>query len=116
MRSPGALIPIALLWALPTAVADETLYRYEGDVLPYDESAGWLIADACEDECTESLEKGHFVLHWTEARDLVNNHYWIAQPPEEPPPLPLGGMAVSLQPPEGAELLHLRCDLRRSVR
>ena len=26
-------------------LADEVIYRYEGDVVPYDESEGWFIND-----------------------------------------------------------------------
>ena len=68
-------------------LADEVLYQYEGDVYPYDPSAGWLIADPCEDRCTETVdtENGHFVLEWPEVGGVVNYHYWIAEPPDEPP-------------------------------
>ncbi len=68
------------------ARADELLYCYEGDVVPYDESAGWIVADACDDPCSESVEDGHFVLRWPYAGNLANYHLWITQPPQEPPP------------------------------
>jgi hypothetical protein len=72
--------------AAMSARGDEVLYRYEGDVLPYDESAGWLIYNYCEDECNELLEDGHFVLFWPEAGDSANYSSRIAEPPEAPPP------------------------------
>ena len=46
------------------ALADEVLYRYEGDVFPYDPSGGWAVYDPCEDPCSESLQDGYFVLQW----------------------------------------------------
>ena len=58
----------------------------DGDVLPYDAAAGWVIADPCEAPCDESLDGGHFVNHWAEVGDLVNYHYWIAREPDAPPP------------------------------
>ena len=67
------------------AVADDLIYRYEGDVVPYDESAGWEIFNPCDSPCTESVEEGHFVLRWPFAGNFVNYHYWIAQSPEPPP-------------------------------
>ncbi|UCE61908.1 MAG: hypothetical protein JSU63_09260, partial [Phycisphaerales bacterium] len=68
------------------ALGDETLYRYEGNVLPYDPTAGWSQNNPCEDPCVESLDSGHFVLTWPDGWDLVNYSYWIAQPPDDPPP------------------------------
>ena len=77
---------LAVLFVIvgPT-LADETLYRYEGDILPYDASAGWEIFSPCEPPCSESLEGGHFVLFWAEADDLANYSYLIAQAPDAPP-------------------------------
>ena len=88
MSFRAAFMAVVVFCAVSPACADEVLYRYEGDVLPYDPSAGWVIADACETVCTESLhtENGYFVLHWSEANDWVNYHYWIAVPPDDPPP------------------------------
>ena len=68
------------------ASADETLYRYEGDVLPYDASAGWEIFNFCEAPCSESLQDGHFVLQWPEAGDFVNYNLLFGSEPEVPPP------------------------------
>lgn len=77
----------AILIAVLTlhAVGDDIVYRYEADVLPYDESAGWSN-EPCELPCTESVEVGHLVLRWAVAGDSTFYHYWIAQPPELPPP------------------------------
>jgi len=66
--------------------ADETLYRYEGNVVPYDESAGWDIFNPCEDPCSESVEDGRFVLRWAHPNDLVNYNFLIAAPGDPPPP------------------------------
>ena len=66
---------------------DEVLYRYEGDVLPYDPSAGWEIFNPCEDLCSASVEDGHFVLRFTGVREAgANYNLVIAQEPEQPPP------------------------------
>ena len=69
-----------------SAIADETLYRYEGNVLPYDVSAGWEIFDPCEPPCSESVEDGHFVLHWTVANNFTNYTLEIGREPETSPP------------------------------
>ncbi len=68
--------------------ADELLYRYEGNVAPYDPSAGWLHFDPCESPpCTEVIENGTFGLQFDHPPpgDIVNYHHWIV-PPQEPPP------------------------------
>ncbi len=69
-----------------TTFADESLYRYEGNVLPYDASAGWTIANPCEDECNELLENGHFVLFWPTPGDNTNYNLEIARSRVPPPP------------------------------
>lgn len=83
---PHSRIAVLILLAVstPWSEADDLLYRYEGDVLPYDPSAGWLNG-LCEDPCSESLRDGHLVLEWWRATDLVNYHHWIARPPDLPP-------------------------------
>ncbi len=81
-----ALMNIALFLVAGSVSADKVLYRYEGDVLPYADSPGWIIANPCEEPCTEFLEDGHYVLAWPEAGDLVNLDYEIAQPPDPAPP------------------------------
>ncbi len=72
--------------ALRASVADDLLYRYEGNVVPYDESAGWILADPCDTPCTESVEDGHFILRWPWAGNLANYHLWIARRDDPPPP------------------------------
>ncbi len=66
--------------------ADETLYRYEGDVHPADPSAAWTVFNPCEDECSASVENGHFVLRWTQPNDIVNYTRLIAPDSGLPPP------------------------------
>ena len=56
---------LVLAWgqAAPAfAQADETLYRYEGNVRPDDASAGWICGNPCEDPCSESVEDHGSVL------------------------------------------------------
>lgn len=73
--------------SLTTATrADQTLYSYEGTVLPYDASAGWVIADPCTAPCSESVQSGRFRLSWPQADDLANYDLTIAEPPTPPPP------------------------------
>ncbi len=67
------------------AAADDVLYRYEGDVLPYDESAGWINGNPCEDPCSASVENGRFVLRWAVAGDSAAYGYRIAVPGEAAP-------------------------------
>ncbi len=98
-----AIVALTCL-AVSPAAADQVLYRYEGDVLPYDKSAAWRVFDPCEDPCSESLEDGHFVLRWYEGGDIANYSYLIAQPPA-PPPDAVGRVALPLQPSPGPDLL-----------
>lgn len=78
---------MALVISTPViARADDLIYRYEGDVVPYDESAGWIIADPCDPPCSESVENGHFVLRWWKHAQLANYQIWIARPEDPPPP------------------------------
>ncbi len=83
----GAGATLALLIASANlSSADDVLYRYEGNVVPYDKSAGWEIFNPCEPPCGESVEKGRFVLRWTRPADAVNYQLTIATKPEKPPP------------------------------
>ena len=77
---------ILILLIAVAVPADETLYRYEGDVLPLDPSAGWEEFNPCDPPCSEFLEDGHFVRLGSEADDFASYGFWIAQPPEVPPP------------------------------
>ena len=66
-------------------LADETLYRYEGDVPPSDPSAGWEEFNPCDPPCSEFLEDGHFVRLWSVTGDHTNYDKRIAVPPTPPP-------------------------------
>ena len=66
------------------AVADETIYRYEGDVHPLDPSAGWVTGNPCDPPCSEFIEDGHFVRFWSVTGDLANYDRRIAVPPTPP--------------------------------
>ncbi|MCH9002555.1 MAG: hypothetical protein IIC02_08275, partial [Planctomycetes bacterium] len=79
---PGAL----LLGVGGVALADGVIYRYEGEVLPHDPSEGWLIFDACDPPCSESVADGSFNLFWDTGGDFANHHYWISLAPDSPPP------------------------------
>ncbi|MBI4719151.1 MAG: hypothetical protein HY763_15225 [Planctomycetes bacterium] len=68
------------------AAADEIIYQYEATTTPYHPSAGWIIADACDPPCSESVQGGRFRLSWAQADNLANYHYWISQPPQARPP------------------------------
>jgi len=52
--------------------ADDLWYTYDGDVLPYDPSAGWLVSHACAFLCSDDVQDGHFVLRWAYPTDLVS--------------------------------------------
>ncbi len=78
-------IGIPLGWAACCA-ADEILFRYEGDQLPYAKGAGFEIFNACEGPCSEQVEDGVFVLNWSVPNDTVNYGHWIATPDTPPPP------------------------------
>jgi len=83
-----------------SARADTLLYRWEGDCLPYADDCpvhpdtpdlpvgGWTIFNACDEDCSESIEDGHFVLRWVGGSDIVNYHLWIARSPDVPPAPP----------------------------
>ncbi len=101
----GVVIVVGLIVAPALCLGDDVLYRYEGDVLPYDPSAGWMDG-LCENPCSESLENGHFVLRWPYAGDRASYTYIIANEPT-PPHVVVGRVAISLQPPDSATLVHL---------
>ncbi len=82
----SSLLVVVLVFSSASVPADEVLYRYEGDVLPYDPSEGWLIFQECEDPCSENLEGGHFILHWAGCCGLANYHRYITRMGEVQPP------------------------------
>ncbi len=63
-----------------TVFADDFIQRYAGDSLPLD-TAGWQVFNPCEDECTEILDNGHFVLQWVGGADQVNYDFLITDLP-----------------------------------
>ncbi len=85
---PTRIILIAVAAVTTTVVvqADEVLYRYEGNVVPYDASAEWLIFDPCEPPCSESIENGHFVLRFDDGGNSANYSHLIASSTDVPPP------------------------------
>ena len=78
-RTLSTLLTLSLTIAV--SQADDTLYRYEGDVLPYDPSAGWEVFNPCEPPCTESVEDGHFVARWPQIGDFFQHTYFMADAP-----------------------------------
>ncbi len=71
-----------------TSRADDLLYRYDCDVLPYDPSAGWVIGNPCvAPQCTESVSGGRFILDWPpDNGDIVNYDLTITPAGQPPPP------------------------------
>ncbi|MDO8632112.1 MAG: hypothetical protein Q7R41_16635 [Phycisphaerales bacterium] len=80
-----AVTNILMLLIVP-ARADDLLFRYEGDSLPYNFNPAWGIADPCDPPCSEAIENGHFLLFWPYAGNIANYYYRIARPPNLPPP------------------------------
>ncbi len=74
------LVALSLV-AVPRGIADEAVYLYEDEALPYDASAESIIADACEDTSGPSLHNGHFVLERVRAGDMAGYDYTITDAP-----------------------------------
>ena len=66
--------------------ADQTMMRFEGDSFPHNANPPWQVFDSCQSPCSESLGTGVFRLLWTQAADIVNYSFTIAQTPNPPPP------------------------------
>ena len=101
---------VAALFVLFIAIAaraDETLFRYEGDVHPLDPSAGWRIGSRCEPPCSEFMEDGHFVFFWSEAAEFASYDLSIARAPE-PPPHAVGRVALPFKLSARPDLHGLR--------
>ncbi|UCE58128.1 MAG: hypothetical protein JSU63_11845 [Phycisphaerales bacterium] len=96
----GMIAAIAVFIGLSSASvrAEVMEYGYECDVLPYYASAGWEIYDACEDECNELVENGHFALFRPEPGDRANYRYLIAHTPYRPPLRPHSGSSGATAP------------------
>ncbi len=70
-------------------LADELLYRYEADVLPYDPSAGWILGNPCDKGCSESVVEGFLQLTYPASGGSFTNYsYRIANPGVAPPKPP----------------------------
>jgi hypothetical protein len=78
-------VAVSVSFAVGASRADVTSYRYEGDVLPYDPSAGWEVFNPCEPPCAESVEDGHFVIRWPEIGDFFQHTYFMADAPGQLP-------------------------------
>jgi len=87
LRRYSQLLWVAVLGAAHTggAFADDVIHRYEGNVVPYDESAGWE-GNACEAPCSETIEDGHLVLRFAYAWNSAGYRKVIAQEPDTTPP------------------------------
>jgi len=114
MRLRIVAIAIVALSAVGSALADETLYRYEGEVLPHDESAGWLIFQPCEMPCSEFVQDGHFVFSWETGWQPAEYAYVVSEPPA-PPPKPVGRVAFPFQPSARSELFYVRRAIPHSL-
>jgi len=73
MRNLFILTVISLQAMSDKTVADELLYNYECDVVPWDPSAGWQIFQACEGFCTPTVDDGHFVMDWVSGSPTNND-------------------------------------------
>ncbi len=80
-----ATVEVLIGICIPCA-ADDVLYRYEADVYPYDESAGWAIFNACDGGCVESLEAGHYVTVFDGTAGDIHNFTYVIDGPGDPPP------------------------------
>lgn len=78
---------LLLLVPAQLALGNSTIYRFEGDRLPYDPAAGWQVHAACDVDCAEILSDGRFILEWAaDGRDTVNFSRLIEDDPKLLPP------------------------------
>ena len=83
------LIVFLLVLASGRLYADETLDRYEaGEFSPCHPSQGWLCGGACVDDCSDSVEDGHFVVRFASGGSDFGYGIIIA-PTNAPPPPPI---------------------------
>lgn len=94
-----------LLLAATTTRGDGLLFGFDGDTLP-GSGSDWVIADACELDCSRRLEDGHFIMEWGVMGDFAGFSHTVAEPPT--PPYALGRVAVPIQPTQTGELCRLR--------
>ena len=85
MRRMVVFVIATCVTAVGAARADDTIYRYEGNVHPLDPTAGWLQGNTCDLGCKESVENGRFVIRWARGGDTVNYGLRIGTP-EAPAP------------------------------
>ena len=110
------MLVLSVFVPLPyTALADGLLHQYEGNVVPYDESGGWLMGDPCEPPCAESVEDGHFVLFLGRQQRLRHQLPYYRANSRGLAVFIVGPVAVSFKPRHRPELLHLRREIRRHV-
>lgn len=83
-RLSTTIVGLVLLCAAPSR-GDELLFAFEGDTLP-GTGSDWIVANACELDCSRRIENGRFLLEWGVMGDLVNYGHRIAEPPVAPPP------------------------------
>jgi len=84
--SPILLMACLCVFHAIAGRADEVIYRYEGNVMPYDPSAEWENANPCEPPCSASNEDGHLLLRWAYGGGSAGYLKVIAQEPETTPP------------------------------
>jgi len=76
---------LALCTLASAARADGIFFGYEGDIFPSDPGTGFVIHDACEPDCSEHIENGHYVLEWGAMGDYVQSDHTISEDPEPAP-------------------------------
>ncbi len=77
------LLPV-LPVASPAVCGDEALYRFEGNVFPFDESAGWRVGRRCQNACSETIGTGAFKITWPEDAEVMGHSYRITTDAGEP--------------------------------
>jgi len=79
------MVSLVILAVVASARADELLFEYTADVLPYAEGGGFPVVNFCEnpDFCPETIENGHLVVRWVDLRgDSINYFHRIPGSPE----------------------------------
>lgn len=83
-KSIQFIIILMITFISTVVIADELVYRYEGDVLPDDPAAGWEVFAACDGFCTPSSQDGHLVFTFSGGSSIVNYTFKITEHPDEP--------------------------------
>jgi len=79
-----SLFVVPLLAA--TVRGDGLLFSFEGDKLLSDPASGFDVFNPCENDCSERLENGHYLLEWGPMGDFANYSRDISGPGDPPPP------------------------------